>query len=174
MVINSLLETLTIGLVIPLINLYFNTSGIVEDTFIINKIGEFTNLDTNFILNYFLSFFLIVYILKTLFVVFISWYENKFIVKFKENLSNRFFRNYVNFEISIFTKRNSAEFLRNTITEIDQSTVYLNQLLKFILEVIIIFAIFILLLIVNYFISTVVLLGFLITSILYLKQQQML
>ena len=107
MVINSLLETLTIGLVIPLINLYFNTSGIVEDTFIINKIGEFTNLDTNFILNYFLSFFLIVYILKTLFVVFISWYENKFIVKFKENLSNRFFRNYVNFEISIFTKRNS-------------------------------------------------------------------
>ena len=50
MVINSLLETLTIGLVIPLINLYFNTSGIVEDTFIINKIGEFTNLDTNFIL----------------------------------------------------------------------------------------------------------------------------
>ena len=79
--------------------------------------------------------------------------------------------NYVNFEISIFTKRNSAEFLRNTITEIDQSTVYLNQLLKFILEVIIIFAIFILLLIVNYFISTVVLLGFLITSILYLKQQ---
>ena len=169
MIINSLLETLTIGLVIPLINLYFNTSGIVQESFIINKIEEFTNLDTNFILNYFLTFFLIVYILKTVFVVFISWYENKFIVKFKENLSNRFYRNYVNFDISIFTKRNSAEFLRNTITEIDQSTAYLNQLLKFVLEVIIVFAIFILLLIVNYSISTVVLLGFLITSILYLK-----
>ena len=57
MIINSLLETLTIGLVIPLINLYFNTSGIVQESFIINKIEEFTNLDTNFILNYFLTFF---------------------------------------------------------------------------------------------------------------------
>jgi ABC-type multidrug transport system fused ATPase/permease subunit len=68
---------------------------------------------------------------------------------YKENLSSKVFKKYLNQNFSYFYNRNSSEFLRNLITEVEQFILYLISVLKVALEIIIVIGIFFLLAYVN-------------------------
>ena len=89
MIVASFLEMLSIGLIIPILALFLNS----ETAPYINFLNNFgiNNYSNEKLFIYFLSFFLLLYILKISLLTFISWYEQNFTARFREEFSNKMF-----------------------------------------------------------------------------------
>ena len=128
----TFLETLSIGLLIPLLSIIAN-----EISEIHIKISEiFTNIP--FILNYLLSLdkvalivlsltiITITFTLKTIFLIFVGWFSARFIYDIQRKLSKTLFSSYLNRPYSFFLNKNSSELMRNTTGEVG---VFVGQVL---------------------------------------------
>ena len=128
----TFLETLSIGLLIPLLSIIAN-----EISEIHIKISEiFTNIP--FILNYLLSLdkfalivlsltiITIIFTLKTIFLIFVGWFSARFIYDIQRKLSKTLFSSYLNRPYSFFLNKNSSELMRNTTGEVG---VFVGQVL---------------------------------------------
>ena len=62
----------------------------------INKISIFLGLGVAEALSYLLLFFVFFYIVKIIFLAFYNWIESNFLFSYKENLSSKVFREYLN------------------------------------------------------------------------------
>jgi ABC-type multidrug transport system fused ATPase/permease subunit len=168
MFIASLLELASLGLIIPIAGLFLETPGI-SNNIVIEKFSNFLSVPYGNLILYLLLFFLIFYIVKIFYLVFVSWYEQKFLASFAEKLSSKIFFNYISQNFSFFVTRNSSEFLRNLTTEIQQATAYLSSFSKLLLESLIITALFIFLIILNPITTISAFFVFLFFSIIYIK-----
>lgn len=115
--IGMALETFGIGMVIPLIT-------IIAEPDIFYNFNDFTKKFIKFNLKYeelviysFLIFF-IFYILKTIFLSFLVYFQSKFIYSLKENLSNKLYFNYLNKNYLFHISKNSSELIRNVSLEV--------------------------------------------------------
>ena len=110
-------ETFGVGLILPLVNLA--TGGA-------DSLPEFIK-DVDFLANIFaedsallygMIFFLSFFILRTIVLIGIEYYKQKFVYSLQEDLSSRIFSGYLNNDYNFFLKNNSSIFIRNIITEI--------------------------------------------------------
>ena len=165
MFISTILEMAGLGLVFSIVGAMSpaNTSS----NLFINKLSEFFELNSTEILSYLLLFFLLFYIIKIAFLTFYNWFECNFLYPYKENLSSKVFKKYLNQNFSYFYDRNSSEFIRNLITEVDQFNAYLVSTLKLMLEIVVIIGIFCLLAYINLYFTILILIIFLFFSCLY-------
>ena len=114
LVFSSLLETLSIGLIFPVIEFIINGNfpnnflGFDFRTFLINK--------DNFILN-FIIFIILLYLFKTVFLVLFNYWQLKFSRNIFKYLSTDLFKKYLFSPISLYHKKNSAVLLRNVWME---------------------------------------------------------
>ncbi len=168
MVIASLLEMISLGLILPIAGLFLETPGIQNNIFI-KKFSHYVNTPYENLILYLLLFFLIFYIIKIFYLVFVIWYEQKFLTSFRKKLSDRFFSNYISQNFSFFANRNSAEFLSNIITEIEQVTVSLTHFLRLILESLIAIGLLSFLIFLNPITTTSTFFIFSFFSVIYLK-----
>ena len=113
-----LLETLGIGLVIPALALMTQTN--VFDTYpalqpLLSILGKPTHAqlvaDAMFVL-------LGMYCIKTAFLIFMSWRQNKFTFATQASLSSRLFEGYLKQHWSFHLQRNSAQLIRNLTDEV--------------------------------------------------------
>ena len=74
---------------------------------------------------YLLIVFLTFYVVKIIFLSFYNWFESNFLYMFREVLSSKVFKKYLNQNFSFFYNRNSSEFIRNLMTEVEQLILYL-------------------------------------------------
>jgi len=111
--------------------------------------------------------FLFFYVVKIIFLTFYNWFESNFLYSYKEYLSSKVFREYLNQNFSYFYNRNSSEFIRNLITEVNEFSGYLTSILKLALEIIVIVGIFFLLAYVNLYFTILISITFLFFSFLY-------
>ena len=88
MFIASLLELASLGLIIPIVGLFLKTPGI-SNNIVIEKFSNFLSVPYGDLILYLLLFFLIFYIVKIFYLVFVSWYEQKFLALFSEKLSSK-------------------------------------------------------------------------------------
>ncbi len=165
MFVATILEMVGLGFVFSIVGVL--NPVIAEDNIFINKLGSFLQLDKTEIILYLLLIFLFFYIFKIIFLVFYNWYENIFLYSYKEYLSSKVFKEYLNQNFSYFYNRNSSEFLRNLITEVDHFYLYLVSFLKLILEIVVVIGIFCLLAYINLYFATLVSIIFLLISSLY-------
>ena len=168
MFIASLLELESLGLIIPIAGLFLETPGI-SSNIVVEKFSNFLGIPYGNLILYLLLFFLIFYIVKIFYLVFVSWYEQKFLAMFSEKLGSKIFFNYISQNFSFFVTRNSSEFLRNLTTEITQASAYLFSLSRLLLESILVAAIFGFLIILNPITTISAFLFFLFFSIIYIK-----
>jgi len=164
----SVLEMLSIGLILPMIGLFLNSTKITENIYI-KEILLYLNISPDNLLFYFILLFFLVYFLKILFLIYITWYEGKFITTFVEKLSGRLFLSYIRQSFSFFIGKNSAELFRNTILEIENAAVYFRAFFRILLESLIVFSLLILLFFVSPTTTLITLLVFLIVSLGYLS-----
>ena len=108
----------------------------------ITKANVFFKLEANELLLYILLLFLLFYVTKIIFLAFYNWFENNFLYSYQEHLSSKVFKEYLNQSLNYFYNRNSAEFIRNLITEVEHFSGWLLYTLKLILEITIVFGIF--------------------------------
>lgn len=163
----SILELLSLGMILPISTLFISPD--VENNQFINFVLENFSLPKESLIYFFIFIFSFIYLFKIIFLVFISWYEQKFLNNFKFNLSNKFFKNYINKDYSFFIGKNTSEFLRNIMSEIDHLIRFYMSTLLVSLETIILSAIFIFLLFINPYVTVITFLIFLVVGTIYIS-----
>ncbi len=163
----SILELLSLGMILPIATLFVSPE--IENNEIINFALTKLPLTRESLIYFFILIFSALYLLKITFLVFISWYEQSFLNKFKFSLSNKFFKNYIKKDYSFFIGKNSSEFLRNIMGEIDHLIRFYMSLLLVSLETIILIAIFIFLLFINYYVTLITFSIFLLVGTIYIS-----
>ena len=165
MLISTISEIVGLGFIFTIVGTLNPTN--VKTNLFVNKLGAFFELNNTEIFLYLLLFFLLFYIIKVTFIAFYNWFEGNFLYSYKENLSSKLFREYLNQDFNYFYNRNSAEFIRNLISEADNFIVYLVSILTLTLEVVIVIGLFCFLSYVNFYFTILITIVFLFFSTLY-------
>ena len=142
-VINTFIELLSIGLVIPLIGL------ILEPTALILKLKEyfpFFNFevfipylgDNNYFI-FFLILFVLIYLIKNLFLYIFFNYQNKFTQQIEANFSKRVLKKYLFQNYSFFFENDSSDLTsRISIDVVTFARSFVGPLITFFSEIMII------------------------------------
>ena len=91
------LELFSVSLFIPFVSFIVNTN-VTENSFY-TFFKDNLNIDFAFILSdikYFIFFFLIVFLLKSILIVFCNWHKIGCVYKIRKYLTNRIFKKYLN------------------------------------------------------------------------------
>lgn len=148
-VLAMILETLGIGAILPVLSSLTQSSTgsenilleILRDTFNIHS-------DKSLII-FMLSGLFFIYLLKSLFLLFLTFYQAKFIFGIQEKLSYQFFKGYLSEDYSFHLSRNSSDLIRNTLSEVTQFTGAIGNTLSIFSEFLVLLGITLLLLIVE-------------------------
>ena len=165
MLISTILEMAGLGFIFSIVGALspINT----KSNLFVDKLSIFFELDKTEILTYLLLTFLFFYLIKIAFLTFYHWFESNFIYTYKENLSSKVFQEYLNQDFSYFYNRNSSEFIRNLITEVDLFILCLFSFLKLALEIIVVIGILFFLSYINFYFTILITIVFLFFSSLY-------
>ena len=150
--ITVILETISIGALIPIITLFIegnnSNSNLIE---YLDPLREILNISNIY---YFLLFIVIfIFVLKNTYLVFI-YFQQSLIKKITVNLSKRLMNYYINENYSFHINKNSSELVRNLTTGINSFSSSITYTMSFLTE----FLIFIFLLLLLLFIQTKVIL----------------
>ena len=137
----SFLETLSIGLIFPLIevllkgNLSKNYFGIDFDYFL--SIFKNYSITTNLIL-----LILFFYLFKCIFLIVFNYWQLKFSQSIYKYLSLKLLKKYLNNSISFYHKNNSSVLIRNVLFETKNYGTSINIIFKLIIEIFIVLLVF--------------------------------
>jgi ABC-type multidrug transport system fused ATPase/permease subunit len=145
MLIGIFLEVLSIGMFLPLLTF------MVQDNFAIYLTNIFffktylDNPDQKIIVFILLILLFFIFLIKNLYLAYLSNYQMKYVFDIQKNLSSKFFSRYINNEYAFFISSNSYQLMQNIIGEIG---VFINNFLMpsliFILEILVLIFLFIL------------------------------
>ena len=164
MIIASFLELLGLGMVIIVLNSFLGLKNNSME-FINNYFILFFKNDLNFELILFCIF--VIFTIKLIVLVFVSWMESDFMSVFREKVSNKLFHNFLNRDVINLYKKNSAEYIRNFTEEIVASGLVISSCLKLILDFILITFFFIFLMYFNPIITMTVFVFFSLLAFVY-------
>ncbi len=163
----SLLELLGLSMILPISSLFISNE--INNNELINFILETFSMSKENLIYFFVLLFILIYLFKIIFLIFISWYEQSFLNNFKFNLSNKFFKNYIGKDYSFFIGKNSSEFLRNIMSEIDHLIRFYMSSLLVSLETIILSSIFVFLMFINPFVTSITFIIFITVGTIYIS-----
>lgn len=160
---------------LSLVSLPLLISFIVDSNFIIKKLNIFlynyklNELNNNSLLSILITLVIIVFLLKNLFLIFITFLQNNFLMKIKVNLSNKLFLFYINSSYLYHVNNNPSKLSRNISDEIQGLYTYFFHLSTFFRECFTVFIIFFILIFVNFYLTLLIIIFFLTISLFYLK-----
>ena len=135
MIAASIIEIFGLGMVLLIINSFLdiNSNNIFQnyliDNFEVNNKGSYFKL--------IFIFLTISFTLKFLILVFTSWKESLFLADIRKKISSDLYKNFIYRIPEKVFKKNSAEYLRNFVEEINGTIVFYNNILKVILDLLI-------------------------------------
>lgn len=118
-----LLETLGIGMVIPVVALLTQPDYIVRFPASQPLLAALGNPNQQGIVMGGMLILVGIYLIKVLFLAFLAWWQTRFAYGVQANLSQRLFTIYLRQPYTFHLQRNSAQLIRNAITEVDQFTI---------------------------------------------------
>lgn len=120
LLINSALEAISIGLVVPLSATIIDSSSL---DFIKKTIPFLKSIkDKNNLLYIILIIFFLVFLIKFIFSIYISIFKNKFIFNLRAKFQQFLFSNYLNQPYSEFINKKSSDLINNCIATMDDFT----------------------------------------------------
>ena len=166
LLISSAFELVSISALIPIAEILLNgkTSILFLDNFLNNFFNNFSELKY---LNTILIGFLIIIILKSFFLIFFSYWTNKFSQQIYKSISTKLLKNYFGNKYHFFLNNKSSDLTRNVILETKNIGSIVFCYLKTITEIFIFFSIGILILFIDFKSSSILILSFSIFSALY-------
>ena len=155
--ISMILETISIGAIIPVLTSVFN-QGVEEKWFFLDRIFvEMGYEEKNSQIIFAGIFMALVFLLKNIFLSYLLWFQQKFIFDLQANLSFKMFRGYLNQEYEFHLLNNSAQLIRNVTTEVTAFITVVNASVLIIADTIIFVALIILITYVDFWMATIVL-----------------
>ena len=113
---STIFEGLSVALVFPLIK------GVIDEDFFQNVESKFSflelsNLNHEDIISICLLAIISTYLIKSIYLIFFSWWKSNFILKINNEISGRLFKKYIYSPYTFFFSKNSSEFIRNIYSE---------------------------------------------------------
>ena len=133
-IISMLLETISIGL---LIHVYFDNNFRCESIRFLKLYNflEFNKKSKEEILFSIAIIILIIQTIKSIFLTYYSFLEQKFLTTIRAEISNKLFKIYLNKPIDYYLNNNSSQFIRN-IQDSDVIRMLLRNIIQLIKELI--------------------------------------
>jgi ABC-type bacteriocin/lantibiotic exporter with double-glycine peptidase domain len=141
MIFAYVLETASIGSIIPLLTVLSDSSSNNSFKFF-NSIDFLSNYEKVEKLKFFVIFFLSIFIIKNIYLIFFKWFQLKLTADLTINLGAKLYRKYLAQSYIFFTKYNSSTLIRNTMSETNKfATSIINSVPTLILESIVLITI---------------------------------
>lgn len=147
MLLGAFFEMIGVGIIFPVFSILLNPTPSHKyydylPSFMIDK-GEV------YLVFYTLTIFLIIYIFKSIYLVFLTWKQSTFANKFYEYISGQLFEIYIGQKYKFHLLRNSSELLRNVVGESGACAEILKAILAILTEVTVVTGICLLLVTIN-------------------------
>ncbi len=161
--INSFLEMLSIGLLLPLINYLINPVGTIESSFFFTNVIEifFDPKNSSESFNIFLIIFLFIFVFKNLSIFLTTVYISYFYLKVERGIGVLLLSKYLNSSMQFLSSKSTSELIRNTHLQAGTFAKRYVYELIYIFSETVVFIFLSCLLLYNFFIETVFLLVFL-------------
>jgi len=162
-------EILGIGVLIPILTAILKPE-ILLSTPIIKSFFEYLNLSNDREIVSFCLFALIfIYFLKSIYLLLLNFFQNKFNSNLTASLSNRLYQKYMGQPYSFFINRNSSELLKNLQVEVGLFNYFLLSSMVLLTEVILVTAVLISLIYIEPRGTILVVLFFFVFSIIFFQ-----
>ena len=153
---------------IPLFVISLTENKIATDTLNFLNVKNFlSNLNIKTEIFFGLTIFIIFFI-KNIYLIFLSYYQNKLRLILRKDLKNKIFENYIYSPYQFFLKRNPASLARNVVLDCNNVIEVILRLVLFFKEVLLLIFISILFLVVNPISSLSILIILLIASLVFI------
>ena len=129
--ISMLLESLSIGIMLPLFSILLNGD---IDVGYFSTFFQLTDIKEKNLIYIGLSVTLAIFLSKNLFLIFNHWSVLKFLERIFKELTNTLFKHYLKQNYIFFLQRNTAELIRNIRSEIQSFNQYINMYMIFVSE----------------------------------------
>ena len=167
-VIGMVLETLGIGAILPVLSSLTQSSDASGDFFLDGIRSTFNvQSDRSLILIMLFGLFCI-YLLKSIFLLFLTFYQSKYIFGIQEKLSYQFFKGYLSESYEFHLSRNSSDLIRNSLSEVTQFTGAISNTLSIFSESLVLLGITLLLLFVEPLATIIVIVTMVLLGSIYL------
>ena len=113
----TLLEGLSVSIIYPILSFAVNYESSEYFNLFSENFSIFSNFSKVELIIISLIFFVFIYLVKSLYLVFFSWWRNSFIYNFEKQISLQLYEKYLNLNVDNFYQINSAAFIRNIVTE---------------------------------------------------------
>lgn len=143
MIIGSFIELLSIGLIIPFIGIVAEEKILKLDLIPTYVVDLATSLDKSEFFLMGLLFFVLLYLIKSLYLIFYSFFQNKLVFTVQADLASILFKKYLKQNYLFHVNKNSSLILRNIINETHlftegillQGMIFLSEFVVFLLIV---------------------------------------
>ena len=169
LVIGMIFEVFGLGIIIPFITIILNPEFLTSSVYS-NQIRDvFGEIPYNDFLFYTLSIFVVIYLFKTLFLIFLAFKQNTFLSNLDATVSVKLFNHYLKKKYSFHLKRNSASLIKNLQVEVNLFRSFCMALITLIIESALLFSIIITLILIEPIGALTVGLFFIFFSLLVIK-----
>lgn len=156
MLVGMVLETLGVGLVIPALSLLTQPDPAVHWPVLKSAFPGLGGLSRERVIVYGMLLLVFAYGLKTAYLTFLAWKQVGFVYRVQADLSQRLFSGYLCQPYTFHLERNSAQLIRNAISQVGDFTNVMQQGLVLATEILVISGIACLLVLVEPFGAAIV------------------
>ena len=133
--VGIIFEMGSLGILFPVFELLLNNQIFDKYPFLNDIYIFFGNPTQSQIVIFVMISLLITFLLKNIFLLFLTWKQSKFAIELSEELNNKLFKGYLNQTYSFHIKRNSGELISNIQNEIQQFSSFIQSLIFMSLEI---------------------------------------
>ena len=117
MLSGTIMETMGIGLVVPIFSLILDFDRFKSNNLISNYSEFLNNFSYEIIVLFSLLFLIAVFLIKNLILIYIAYQNSKFLNSIKADIEKRLFIKYLNQDYLQYVSKNSAQFVSSIISE---------------------------------------------------------
>jgi ATP-binding cassette, subfamily B, bacterial PglK len=149
MFVGMLLETLGVGVVIPILALMTKSNPASSYPFLAPWLDLLGNPSHERLVVFAMLALVGVYIVKVSFLIFLTWMQARFISWLNVDFSLRLFTGYLRQPFNFHLQRNSAELIRNAVNQVSQMTGAIHSYMLITTEFLVVLGIFVLMIVVE-------------------------
>lgn len=123
--VGMLFESIGIGIILPILELVINPNTYDHLEWVVVLFKTIHLSDENRLVVFLLVFLVLVYLIKAIYLLYLNYFQNRFVSFTVASISNQLYANYVNQPFKFHTKRNSFDLIKIFQVELN----YLNTLL---------------------------------------------
>ena len=139
--VGMILEAFGIGIILPVLNIIVSPESLKQYVWLNDFFNSISLINNQQIIIFALILLIGVYFFKSLYLVLLSYYQNRYISFISSQISNRLFKNYLNQDFMFHNERNSSELIKMFQVEISMVATLLLSGVILITEIAIVIAI---------------------------------